>query len=134
MLDAGTIRVEKAIAKAGGKKYETEPKTEASRRSVPVHPILATMLDQRRNRMVDELQEALGIKGFWGRWIAKAAYRALERLILPEHPVDISREGRNEVDHSDQVQVIQKESDHTGTVLLWSDRRMQPSVCASVEN
>ena len=27
---------------------------------------------------VDELQEALGIKGFWGRWIAKAAYRALE--------------------------------------------------------
>ena len=38
------------------------------------------------------------------------------------------------VDHSDQVQVIQKESDHTGTVLLWSDRRMQPSVCASVEN
>lgn len=43
--DAGTIRVEKAIAKAGGRKYETEPKTEASRRSVPVHPMLATMLD-----------------------------------------------------------------------------------------
>ncbi|MBR3225646.1 MAG: hypothetical protein IKF78_10030 [Atopobiaceae bacterium] len=43
--DASTIRVEKAIAKAGGRKYETEPKTEASRRSVPVHPMLATMLD-----------------------------------------------------------------------------------------
>lgn len=56
--ESGTIRVERAIAKAGGKKYETEPKTKASRRSVPVHPMLATTLEQRRARMLGELQEA----------------------------------------------------------------------------
>lgn len=65
--DAGTLRVDKAIAKAGGRKYETEPKTEASRRTVPVHPMLAATLEQRRERMVDELQQAgvtLGDKEF----------------------------------------------------------------------
>jgi integrase len=34
---SGTIRVEKAVAKAGGKKYVTDPKTEASKRDIPVH-------------------------------------------------------------------------------------------------
>lgn len=56
--DAGTIRIEKAIAKAGGRKYETEPKTEAGKRDVPVHPALADMLRRRRERMVSELQVA----------------------------------------------------------------------------
>ena len=41
---------------------------------------------------------------FMSRTVVFEKYNmALERLILPEHPVDISREGRNEVDHSDQV-------------------------------
>lgn len=56
--DAGIIHVRKAIAKAGGKKYITTPKTEASRRDVPVHPDLASMLDRRREAMVAALGEA----------------------------------------------------------------------------
>ena len=41
---------------------------------------------------------------FMSRTVVFEKYNmALERLILPEHPVDISCEGRNEVDHSDQV-------------------------------
>ena len=52
--DAGTIRIEKAIAKAGGRKYETTPKTEAGKRDVPVHPALADMLRRRRERMMAE--------------------------------------------------------------------------------
>ena len=56
--DAGVIRIERAIAKAGGKSYEALPKTEASRRDVPVHPELARALERRRVRMVEELQEA----------------------------------------------------------------------------
>jgi integrase len=55
---SGIIHVERAIAKAGGKKYETTPKTEAGRRDIPVHPDLADMLSRRRERMVNELQEA----------------------------------------------------------------------------
>lgn len=53
--DAGIIRVRRAIAKAGGKKYVTTPKTEASRRDVPVHPDLAVMLERRRDAMLNEL-------------------------------------------------------------------------------
>lgn len=56
--NAGTIRVERAIAKAGGRKYETEPKTKAGKRTVPVHPALANKLRQRRAKMEAELQEA----------------------------------------------------------------------------
>lgn len=56
--NAGIIRVEKAIAKAGGKKYVTTPKTKAGKRDVPVHPALADMLRRRREVMVNELQEA----------------------------------------------------------------------------
>lgn len=53
---AGTISVEKSIGKAGGKTYETEPKTEASRRSVPVAPQLADMLSRRRDAIERDLQ------------------------------------------------------------------------------
>lgn len=56
--DTRNIRVVNAIAKAGGKTYETEPKTSASRRDVPVSEQLAVMLERRRVAMVEELQEA----------------------------------------------------------------------------
>ena len=55
---AGTIRVENAVAKAGGKTYETDPKTKESRRDVPVEPMLARMLERRRAIMVEDLQVA----------------------------------------------------------------------------
>ena len=56
--DLAIIRVDKAIAKAGGRSYETEPKTEAGRRDVPVHPRLARALERRRAVMVAKLEEA----------------------------------------------------------------------------
>lgn len=55
---AGTIRVENAVAKAGGKSYESEPKTDAGRRTIPVHPALAAILERRRLSVVRELEEA----------------------------------------------------------------------------
>lgn len=56
--DAGIIRVRAAIAKAGGRKYETQPKTEAGRRDVPIHANLARALAKRREAMSAELQMA----------------------------------------------------------------------------
>ena len=56
--DTGIIRIEQAIAKAGGKSYVSVPKTEASKRELPTHPALAAMLSRRKAAMVHELQEA----------------------------------------------------------------------------
>lgn len=55
--EAGVIHVVKAIAKAGGRKYETTPKTEAGKRDIPVHPALASMLSRRYDVMVAAMQE-----------------------------------------------------------------------------
>jgi integrase len=54
---AGVISVESAIAKAGGKLYESDPKTEASRRRIPIHPNLAHTLEARLELMKAELSE-----------------------------------------------------------------------------
>lgn len=54
---AATIHVVNAVAKAGGKTYESEPKTDAGRRDVPVDPLLTAFLEQRRNAMAEKLQE-----------------------------------------------------------------------------
>lgn len=57
-MDAGVIHVVKGIAKAGGRKYETTPKTEAGKRDIPVHPALASMLSRRYESMITSLQNA----------------------------------------------------------------------------
>ncbi|MDO4536772.1 MAG: hypothetical protein Q4B54_01330 [Coriobacteriales bacterium] len=59
-IDGGLIYAERAIAKAGGKKYITTPKTEAGKRCIPIHPALSSTLTQRKQSMVGEIQ-SIGI-------------------------------------------------------------------------
>mgnify|MGYP002625544333 CR=1 FL=1 len=54
---ARTIQVEESIGVANGGTYSKAPKTKASRRTVPVSPQLAAILERRRMAMVNELQE-----------------------------------------------------------------------------
>lgn len=54
---ARTIQVEESIGVAHGGTYSKAPKTKASRRTVPVSPQLAAILERRRTAMAHELQE-----------------------------------------------------------------------------
>ncbi len=51
-----TITVTEAIGSAGGSTFSKSPKTKVSRRTIPVAPRLADMLERRRAAMVAELQ------------------------------------------------------------------------------
>lgn len=53
-----TLRIEESIGRAGGSTFSNAPKTESSRRIVPVSPQLAAMLERRRNAMTAQLQVA----------------------------------------------------------------------------
>lgn len=55
--EARTIQVEESIGMAHGGTYSKAPKTKSSRRTVPVSPQLAAILERRENAMARELQE-----------------------------------------------------------------------------
>lgn len=56
--EAKTLRIEESIGRAGGETFSNAPKTEASRRTVPVSPRLADILERRRACMKQQLQSA----------------------------------------------------------------------------
>ena len=47
-LDAGTLKVAATISRIGGRLVISKPKTERSRREVPLHPSIVTMLRKHR--------------------------------------------------------------------------------------
>ena len=54
---ARTIQVEESIGVANGGSYSKAPKTKSSRRTVPVSPQLAAILERRREAVARDLQE-----------------------------------------------------------------------------
>ncbi len=53
-LDAGVLRVAATIARIGGRLVISEPKTERSRRAVPLNPAVAAMLRRHRTAQLEE--------------------------------------------------------------------------------
>ena len=53
-LDAAVMRIEATLARIGGRLVSTEPKTERSRRTVPLPPGVVTMLRKHRTAQLEE--------------------------------------------------------------------------------